>query len=34
MRIKVTDTTPTTSVLTLVRYRDTLGTALLTKGWA
>lgn len=34
MRIKITDTTPTTSVLTLMNYSDTLGTALLTKGWA
>ena len=34
MRIKITDTTPTTSVLTLVEYSDMFGTALLTKGWA
>lgn len=34
MRIEVTDTTPTASVLTLVKYSDTLGKALLTKGWA
>lgn len=34
MRIEVTDTTPTTSVLMLVNYSDTLGKALLTKGWA
>lgn len=34
MRIKVTDTTPTTSVLTFVEYSDMLGKALLTKGWA
>lgn len=34
MRIKITDTTPTTSVLTLVKYSDTLGKAILTKGWA
>ena len=33
MRIEVTDTTPTTSVLVLVKYSDTLGKALLTKGW-
>lgn len=33
MRIKVTDTTPTTSVLMLVKYNDTLGKAILTKGW-
>lgn len=34
MRIKVTDTTQTTSVLMLVKYSDMLGKALLTKGWA
>lgn len=34
MRINITDTTPMTRVLVLVKYRDTLGTALLTKGWA
>lgn len=33
MRINITDTTPTTSVLMLVKYRDTLGKAILTKGW-
>lgn len=34
MRIVVTDTTPKTSVLMLVNYSDTLGKALLTRGWA
>lgn len=33
MRIQIRDATPTTSVLVLVRYSDTLGKALLTKGW-
>lgn len=34
MRIKITDTTPVASVLVLKKYTDTLGTAILTKGWA
>lgn len=34
MRIKITDTTPVVSVLVLQKYTDTLGTAILTKGWA
>lgn len=34
MRIQIRDATPTASVLVLIKYRDTLGKALLTKGWA
>ena len=34
MGIKIIDTTPTPSVLVLVKYRDALGTAIVTKGWA
>ena len=34
MRIKITDTTPVPSVLVLKKYTDTLGTTILTKGWA
>lgn len=34
MRIRITDTTPTTSVLVFAEYTDVSGTALLTKGWA
>lgn len=34
MRIKITDTTPVPSVLVLTKISDTIGTALLTKGWA
>ena len=33
MRIKIRDATPTTEVLVLAKYSDTLGTALLTRGW-
>lgn len=33
MRIKIRDMTPKESVLVLVKYSDTLGQAILTKGW-
>lgn len=33
MRIKITDMTPVPSVLVLMKVSDTLGTAILTKGW-
>lgn len=34
MRIAIRDATPMTSVLVLAKYTDTLGTTILTKGWA
>lgn len=34
MRIQIRDATPTPSVLVLVKYTDTLGKAILTKGWS
>lgn len=34
MRIDIRDITPVKSELVLVKYSDTLGKALLTKGWA
>ena len=33
MRIKIRDMTPVSQVLVLAKYSDTLGTALLTRGW-
>lgn len=33
MRISIRDATPEKSVLVLVKYDDTLGKALLTRGW-
>lgn len=33
MRIAIRDMTPMASMLVLTEYTDTLGTALLTKGW-